>query len=156
LGKTHWGRAQGWLMWSFLAVMRGLPADDPAMAGFLQDLKFFADGVVQTVDDAGAIHAFANDPTSLPETTGTAMVAIGLHEGMRRGWLERAKYAEVAQRMWRFCRDHITPDGRFELVYTEWALPAELYVESSRTVQFGPHIGALLWLANEMTREADA
>jgi hypothetical protein len=24
-------------------------------------------------------------------------------------------------------------------------------VESSKTVQFGPHIGALLWLADEMT-----
>ena len=40
---------------------------------------------------------------------------------------------------------------QFEKVYTEWALPAELYVESSKTVKFGPHIGALLWLANEMT-----
>jgi hypothetical protein len=32
----------------------------------------------------------------------------------------------------------------------EWALPAELYVESSKAVEFGPHIGALLWLADEL------
>jgi rhamnogalacturonyl hydrolase YesR len=36
VGKTFWCRAQGWLMWSFIAVMRGLPKDHPAMAGFLR------------------------------------------------------------------------------------------------------------------------
>jgi hypothetical protein len=151
LGKTFWCRAQGWLMWSFIAVMRGLPKDDPAMAALRRDLEFFADGVVRTADGDGAIHAFANDPATPQETTGTAMVAIALHESVRRGWLARDRYADVAQRMWRFCCQHITNDGGFEKVYYEWALPAELYVESSKTVKFGPHIGALLWLADEMT-----
>ena len=95
----------------------------------------------------------ANDPVSLQETTGTAMVAIALHESIRRGWLPREKYADVAQRMWRFCTRNITAHGDFEKVYYEWALPAELYVESSKTVKFGPHIGALLWLADELTTE---
>ena len=67
-----------------------------------------------------------------------AMVALSLHESMRRGWLHRAKYADVTRRMWRFCRGHITADGGFEKVYVEWALPAELCVESSKTVKFGP------------------
>ncbi len=151
VGKTFWGRAQGWLIWSFTAVLRGLPKADPMREGFLRDLEFFADGVVRTVDGEGSIHAFANDPASLQETTGTAMVALALHESMRRGWLDRRKYADVTQRMWQFCKRHITDDGGFEKVYTEWALPAELYVESSKTVKFGPHIGALLWLADEMT-----
>lgn len=151
LGKTYWCRAQGWLMWSFTAVLRGLPKDDPAYQDLVRDLAFFADGVVRTVNEEGAIHAFANDPSTLPETTGTAMVAIAIHESMRRGWLDRNKYAGVVKRMWHFCRRHITDDGGFEKVYYEWALPAELYVESSKTVRFGPHIGALLWLADEMT-----
>jgi rhamnogalacturonyl hydrolase YesR len=151
LGKTFWCRAQGWLMWSFIAVLRGLPLNAPQRDGFLRDLAFFADGVVKTVDEDGAIHAFANDRSSLQETTGTAMVAIALHESIRRGWLAKPKYAPVADRMWHFCKRHITSDGGFEKVYYEWALPAELYVESSKTVKFGPHIGALLWLADEMT-----
>lgn len=151
LGKTFWCRAQGWLMWAFIAVLRGLPKDHAALSGFVRDLEFFANGVVKTVDEAGAIHAFANDPASLPETTGTAMVAIALHESMRRGWLDRPKYTDLVRRMWNFCKQHITEDGGFEKVYYEWALPAELYVESSKTVKFGPHIGALLWLADEMT-----
>jgi rhamnogalacturonyl hydrolase YesR len=151
LGNTYWCRAQGWLMWSFIAVLRGLPKDDPHRAGFLRDLAFLADGVVRVLDDEGALHAFANDPRSLPETSGTAMVALALHESVRRGWLGRERYADVARRMWQFCSKHITRDGGFENVYTEWALPAELSVESSKTVTFGPHIGALLWLAHEMT-----
>lgn len=151
IGKTFWCRAQGWLMWSFIAVLRDLPDDHPQRESFLRDLKFFADGVVRTMDEDGAIHAFADDRNTPQETTGTAMVAIALHESVRRGWLERVRYAGVAQKMWVFCKRHITPDGGFEKVYVEWALPAELYVESSKTVKFGPHIGALLWLADEIT-----
>jgi rhamnogalacturonyl hydrolase YesR len=153
VGKTFWSRAQGWLIWSFIAVLRGLPQDDPARHGFIRDLEFFVNGILKTVDVDGSIHAFANDPSSLPETTGTAMVALAIHESMRGGWLARSKYSEITQRMWHYCRKHITDDGGFEKVYVEWALPAELYVESSKTVKFGPHIGALLWLAHEMTSE---
>jgi rhamnogalacturonyl hydrolase YesR len=173
LGKTFWCRAQGWLMWTFIALLRGAPVGatlvSPAPVGTratgdtsvaptrtpLRDLEFFADGVARTADADGAIHAFANDPSSLQETTGTAMVALGLHESIRRGWLDRSKYHDLAQRMWNFCRRHITDEGGFEKVYVEWALPAELYVESSKTVKFGPHIGALLWLAHEMTARDD-
>jgi hypothetical protein len=151
IGKTFWCRAQGWLMWSFLAVLRGLPKDHPDRDRFLEDLSFFAAGVAKTVDEDGAIHAFANDPASLAETTGTAMVCLSLHESVRRGWLDRGAYAPLIQRMWAFVQRHVTDEGSLEKVYYEWALPAELYVESSKTVQFGPHIGALLWLAEEMT-----
>jgi hypothetical protein len=154
LGKTFWCRAQGWLMWSFISVLRGMPKDDPAREGFVSDLEFFADGVARVVDREGAIHASADDPQSLPETTGTAMVALAFHESVRRGWLSGEKYSNLAQRMWDFCRNHVTDDGGFEKVYYEWALPAELYVESSKTVQFGPHIGALLWLADEMMTQS--
>lgn len=151
VGKTYWCRAQGWLMWCFTAGLRGMAADDPSRPGVLRDLAFFAHGLAQVVDRDGAIHAFANEPDSPQETSGTAMVALALHESMRRGWLDGQRYGELAQRMARFCFRHVTPDGGFEKVYYEWALPAELHVESSRTVQFGPHIGALLWLADELT-----
>ena len=53
--------------------------------------------------------------------------------------------------MWEFVKKNVTDDGGFEKVYNEWALPAELNCESSKTVKFGPHIGALLWLADEIT-----
>jgi rhamnogalacturonyl hydrolase YesR len=151
IGKTFWCRAQGWLMWGTIAVLRGLSSEHPAYAGLVKDLQFFAAGVARTVDEDGAIHAFANDRTSLQETTGTAMVCLSLHEAIRRGWLDRGQYSGLVQKMWEFVKRHVTEDGGLEKVYVEWALPAELYVESSKTVQFGPHIGALLWLADELT-----
>src|SRR4051812_12483939 len=73
LGKTFWCRAQGWLMWSFMAVMRGLEdtrgmgvspmhsrhelqahgqdAHATELSSFIGDLQFFADGVARTVDE---------------------------------------------------------------------------------------------------------
>src|SRR5437763_9947209 len=58
IGKTFWCRAQGWLMWSFIAVLRGMGVS-PMQQEFLRDLTFFADSVVHIVDADGAIHAFA-------------------------------------------------------------------------------------------------
>ncbi len=151
LGKTYWCRAQGWLMWTFISVMRDLPPSHPAFKGFRDDLEIFAAGCARATDADGAIHAQANDPKSLAETTGTAMVCLSLHESVRRGWLKRETYAPLIQRMWQYCKKYVTDDGGFEKVYYEWALPAELSVESSKTVKYGPHIGALLWLADEIT-----
>jgi rhamnogalacturonyl hydrolase YesR len=151
VGKTFWGRAQGWLIWSFIAVLRGMPADHPEFSKFKADLEYFADHLAKITDADGSIHAFANDPKTPQETTGTAMVALSLHESERRGWLPKGKYSALAHKMASFVNQHVTPDGGFEKVYYEWALPAELYVESSKTVHYGPHIGALLWFADEMT-----
>ena len=151
IGKTFWGRAQGWLIWSFIAVLRGMPTDHPEFANFKKDLEFFADGLGKITDADGAIHAFADKPKTPQESTGTAMVALALHESLRRGWLPKQKYAGVPERMWAFTKKHVTADGGFEKVYTEWALPAELSVKSEETVHYGPHIGALLWTADEMT-----
>ena len=153
LGKEYWCRAQGWLIWAMTAVLRDLPRTDAAFAGFRDDLEFFADGLAKVVDSDGAIHAMADKPETLAETTGTAMVALALHEAIRRGWLTKKKYGPLVERMWQFCKKHVTDDGSFEKVYYEWALPAELFVESSKTVQYGPHIGALLWLAEEITTD---
>jgi rhamnogalacturonyl hydrolase YesR len=150
LGKTFWGRAQGWLIWCFIAGMRDLP-EGPELASFKKDLEFFCDGLMKAVDEDGSIHAFANDRQTLQETTGTAMVALSIHEALRRGWLPKGRYETTMEKMWAFTKKHVTPDGGFEKVYYEWALPAELYVESSKTVKYGPHIGALLWTADEMT-----
>jgi rhamnogalacturonyl hydrolase YesR len=151
LGRTFWCRAQGWIMWSFIAVLRGMPAGHPELARFKSDLAFLADGLARVTDADGAIHAFADDTLSPQETTGTAMVALALHESVRHGWLPHDRHVGSARRMWDFIKRHVTPDGGLEKVYNQWALPAEQLVPSSQTLYDGPHIGTLLWLAEEMT-----
>jgi rhamnogalacturonyl hydrolase YesR len=151
VGKTYWCRAQGWLMWCFISLMRDLPQSHPAFKGFRDDLEVFADGIAKVTDADGAIHAEANKPDTLAETTGTAMVCLSLHESVRRGWLKGESYNPLIQRMWHYVKKYVNDDGGFEKVYYEWALPAEMSVESSKTVKYGPHIGALLWLADEIT-----
>jgi rhamnogalacturonyl hydrolase YesR len=150
IGSTYWCRASGWLMWSFVGVMRFLPPNHPAMAGFKRDLKFFAAGVVKALGPQGCIHGYANDHSSPPESTGTAMCVISIHEAVRNGWIPN-EYGDAMNRMWQFCKKNVTDKGAFESVYYEWAMPAEDGYMETRSVSFGPHIGALLWLADEMT-----
>ena len=53
LGKTYWCRAQGWLIWAIMAVLRDLPAGHPAFKGFRDDLEVFASGLAKATDADG-------------------------------------------------------------------------------------------------------
>ena len=92
-GVTYWTRATGWLLWSITGVLRYLPPAHPDFARFTEDLRGLAEGIARAQDPSGALHLFTNDPASPLETTGTAMVAMGLHEAVRKGWLPALVHA---------------------------------------------------------------
>lgn len=124
LGTTYWTRASGWLLWAIAAVLRDLPPERPEFAGFREDLRHLAAGMTRVQDAGGGFHVLLDDPATPIETTGAAMFASGIHEAVRRGWLDRS-YAEAGARAWRFVQHNITDDGKIRNAYTGWAVPAE-------------------------------
>lgn len=117
LGKSYWTRASGWLLWAMAAGLRH-------GCGEARDFGALAAGMRRALDASGALRLFLDRPDSPLETTGTAMYAMGVHEGVRRGWLPR-DYAESAARAWTFVQRNITPEGKVVNAYTGWAVPAE-------------------------------
>ena len=151
VGTTFWSRATGWLAWSFAAVLRFLPPDDPMHGRFCEQFGLLAMGVAAAVDEAGALHVHTDNHATPRENTGTAMTAIALHEAVRGGWID-ARHGPLTERMWAYNLSGLSDDGHWDNVYTKWALPAEegeTDVERVDYARFGPSMGSLLWAAAE-------
>lgn len=147
LGSTYWTRASGWLLWSITGVLAHLQPPDPRI---LEDLRVLAAGLVRAQDPAGALHVFVDDPSSPPETTGTAMFALGVHESVRRGWLPDS-FSPAAARAWNYVQGRITPEGRITGAYTAWAVPAEQRVIEMDKIDMGWIPGFVLRAAAEFS-----
>jgi rhamnogalacturonyl hydrolase YesR len=151
LGGTYWTRASGWLLWAITAVLRDLPASHPESATFIGNLRSLAAGIARVQDSNGGFHVLLDDNTTPIETTGAAMFASGLHEGIRRGWLD-SRYDDVITRAWRFVQANITPEGKIRNAYTGWAVPAERrQMDQMDRVEMGWIPGFILRTADELT-----
>lgn len=152
LGQTHWTRATGWLLWAMTSVLRYLPETDPRRPAMLYDLEFMANGVARVQDEGGGLHVLLDDPTTPLETTGTAMSALGFHEALRRGWLDR-RHGQMVAAAWEFVKKNITDDGQIVRAFTGWAGPAEerRMVMDHQKQEWVP--GFILRVADELTLE---
>ena len=147
-GVTYWTRATGWLLWSITGVLRHLPPAHPEFARFQEDLRVLAEGIARVQDPSGALHLFTNDPASPLETTGTAMVAMGLHESVRKGWLPKS-FTPPVDRAWSYVQGKLTPEGKIVGAYTGWAVPAEERIIEMDRVSMGWIPGFILSAAAE-------
>jgi hypothetical protein len=129
LGKTYWTRATGWLLWAITSVLRYLPRSAAEAEGFLKDLRSIANGLERVQDVSGGFYVLLDEPSTPLETTGTVMIAVGLHESIHQGWLPDA-FNSMVSGAWQFAKKRITDDGRVLQAYTGWAVPAEKRVMS--------------------------
>jgi len=150
LGRTHWTRATGWLLWAMTSVLRYLPESDPRRPALLYDLEIMAQGIARVQDASGGLHVLLDDPSTPLETTGTAMCAMGFHESLRRGWLDR-RFGAMVGPAWEFVKKNITSDGRIVHAFTGWAGPAEerRMVMDHQKQEWVP--GFILLVSDEMT-----
>lgn len=156
LGDTYWARASGWLMWAMTSLLRFLPENDPRRAGFIADLRALARGVQKTQDASGGLHVLLDDESTPLETTGTAMFADGVHEAIRRGWLDGAEFRPAVEKGWAFVRKNITDDGNIVHAFTGWARPAEerRMVMDHQKQEWVP--GFILRVSDELTMNENA
>ncbi|MGH7997454.1 MAG: glycoside hydrolase family 88 protein [Opitutaceae bacterium] len=153
IGRTYWTRASGWLLWAMTGALRFLPETDPRRAEVLRNLERLAQGLARVQDRSGGFRVWLDDPKAPIETTGTAMFASGIHEAVRRGWLDRRYHAMVAP-AWKLVKSNLMADGRIRHAYTGWALQAEerRLIMDQQDAQWVR--GFILIVADEMTTVA--
>ena len=131
-------------------MLRHLSPSDAQYAGYVADMRRLVEGMTRVQDAGGGFHVHMDDPSTPLESTGSAMFAMGVHEGIRRGWLPLS-YAPAAERAWQFVTSNITPEGKIRRAYTGWAMPAEQGDMSMDKVEMGWIPGFILSAACEMT-----
>jgi rhamnogalacturonyl hydrolase YesR len=156
-GKDFWARGDGWVFAAFAKVLADLPPDHPARAVFVERFKRMAAVLRGTQQPEGYWTRSILDPQQAPgpESSGTAFFTYGYLWGMNNGYLDKAEYAPVVARSWRFLSQvALQGDGKLGYVQPigERAIPGQV-VDQDSTAPFG--VGAFLLAATEMYRFLD-
>ena len=107
----HWSRGNGWAIWAMSEVLLYLPAQHPQYAAILEQFRKHAASLAKFQTHDGFWLNVLDRPDSRPEVSGTAIFTLALARGVRRGWLEAAKFLPVVLKGWEALATQIEPDG---------------------------------------------
>lgn len=151
LGETFWVRASGWLLWTVVESLPYIDSYDPVFDPLCSLLECMANGFLEFQDISGGFHLFVNEPDSPLETTGTIMIARGIHKAVRMGWIDKS-YIELANRAWSYTDTKLDSNGKLTGCYSGWAVSAENRIlDFDRPMEWMP--GMLLMAGAEFTHQ---
>jgi unsaturated rhamnogalacturonyl hydrolase len=156
-GKDFWARGNGWVFAALARVLADVPRDHPSHALFADRFTRMAAALRPAQQEQGYWTRSLLDPGHAPgpESSGTAFFTYAFLWGVNHGYLDRATYAPVAARSWRFLSTvALQPGGKVGYVQPigERAIPGQV-VDKESTAAFG--VGAFLLAASEMVRFID-
>ncbi|GFE90085.1 glycoside hydrolase family 88/105 protein [Steroidobacter agaridevorans] len=96
----YWGRGNGWVAAGMAEVLSVLPPEHPHYNRILQGYKLMMAGLLKYQSADGLWLQLIDQPDFWPETSGSAMFAFALVEGVKRGWLEASAYGPAARKAW--------------------------------------------------------
>lgn len=111
LDEAAWGRGNGFPALGHALALSDWPADDPGRQEVLASFQAHMSAMARHQDPTGMWHQVIDRPESYREFTVTAMTAFAVMRGLRKGWLERAKFGPVADRAWDALRLRIRRDA---------------------------------------------
>lgn len=153
-GKSFWARGDGWVLAGLAKVLADMPQDYKNRPIFVQRFCELAQGVarVQRPDGYWSRSMLCEDDAPGPETSGTAFFCYGLTWGVNHGYLDKATYAPVIDKAWRYLTETaLQPDGSIGFVQPIGEKPDPTRtVDAHSQAPFGT--GAWLLAACEMVR----
>ena len=152
--KDFWARGDGWVLAGLAKVLKDMPHDYRHQPFFVSKYQRLAEGVARLQQPEGYWTRSMADPQHAPgpETSGTAFFTYGLLWGVNNGYLDKATYAPVIDRAWRYLTETaLQADGRIGYVQPigERAIPGQT-VDARSQANFG--VGAFLLAACEYVR----
>lgn len=156
-GKSFWARGDGWVLAGLAKVLADMPKDYRHRDIFVERFRQLAQGVARCQQDAGywSRSMLCEKDAPGPETSGTAFFTYGFLWGVNNGLLDRATYAPVIEKAWRYLQNvALQPDGSIGYVQPIGEKPDPTKtVNAQSQAPFGT--GAWLLAACEMVRYLD-
>ncbi|MGB9626341.1 MAG: glycoside hydrolase family 88/105 protein [Phycisphaerae bacterium] len=92
-----WGRGNGWVVMSYVEVLRNLDRTSPEFARLSADFQRLVRALLAVQDkDTGLWHTVLDRPDSYIETSASAMILYGFAEGTRLGLVDGVDREEAA------------------------------------------------------------
>lgn len=93
-----WGRGDGWMAAGMPMILKYIKADDPYRGKIMDGYVKMMSALLSWQREDGLWGQLVNDPESWEETSGSAMFAFGMLEGVRNGWLPEEPYGAAARK----------------------------------------------------------
>ena len=105
-----WSRGNGWVILSLLDTLRYCPGDMEGRDAVLQIYVRLSSALLRLQHPCGLWRIVPEDEESHLETSGTAMILLGLLRGVEAGYLEKDALARVRRGLYELCT-WIRPNG---------------------------------------------
>lgn len=152
----RWGRGNGWMAAAMPMVLRWIEKDDPNRARILDGYRKMMAALLKWQRPSGLWGQLIDDPASWDETSGSAMFAYGMNEGVREGWLDnRDDYRQAVMKCFKKLASSLDQWGNVPdvCIGTGAKNDRQYYLDRMR-INGDPHGQApLLWLVNSLMRE---
>jgi len=151
-----WGRGAGWMAAGMPLVLKCLRPDHPQYARILAGYRRMMAALLRYQRADGLWGQLVDDPTTWGETSGSAMFAYGMTEGVANGWLERQAYGASVRKAWEVLCGRLDEHGNVSdvCIGTNKKNDRAYYLARER-INGDPHGQApLLWLAGALARLA--
>ena len=149
----RWARGNGWMAAAMPMILRWIEKDDPNRARILDGYRKMMSALLKHQRRSGLWGQLIDDGGSWDETSGSAMFAYGMNEGVREGWLEDPEdYREAVLKSFRKLASSLDACGNVPDVCVGTGAKADRqhYLDRER-INGDPHGQApLLWLVNSL------
>jgi unsaturated rhamnogalacturonyl hydrolase len=151
----HWARGNGWMAAGTTELLRALPASHPLRPRILAGYRKMMAALLQHQTADGMWRQLIDRPESWPESSGTGMFAFAFITGVRRGWLDEARYGPAARKAWLALTGYIDVDGavREVCVGTPTGHDLQYYLDRPRSTGDLHGQAPVLWCAAALLRQ---
>jgi unsaturated rhamnogalacturonyl hydrolase len=149
-----WGRGNGFPALGMALTLTNFPKDHPDYPVLLAAFQTHMKALSRFQDENGMFREVVDYPGAYPEYSGTAMIAIAMSRGIRRGWLDASVYQPIVNRAWQAVLIRTASDGRlFDVAESTGTrgLTREDYLRRAAILDRDPRGGAFaMMLATEI------
>ncbi|MCG2615869.1 glycoside hydrolase family 88 protein [Terrimonas sp. NA20] len=150
---AYWGRANGWVAWATAELLEWLPPDHPSYKKVLDAFRQHMTSLVKYQSDDGFWHQLLTRPDSYRETSCTAMFALAMARGVRKGWLNKS-FKKNALKAWEAVASKIDDSGVVHGICrgTEIGMDEQFYLDR-KTIDNDPRgLGAVITAGIEIAK----
>ncbi|MET0464379.1 MAG: glycoside hydrolase family 88 protein [Chitinophagaceae bacterium] len=150
---AYWGRANGWVAWATAELLEFLPANHPSYKAVLGAFRQHMASLAKYQAADGFWHQVLTRTDSYKETSCTAMFALAMARGVRKGWLNKS-YRKNALKAWEAVASKIDSNGVVKGICrgTEIGMDEQFYLDR-KTIDNDPRgLGAVITAGIEIAK----
>lgn len=151
----HWCRGNGWMAAGMAELLSLMPESHPERPRIMKSYVRMMDTLLSMQRADGLWGQLLDAKEAWSETSGSAMFVYAMITGVRKGWLDAARFAPAVRRGWSALVSHINEDGDIDGVCegTNRSTDREFYLHR-RTLLGNMHGQApILWCASALISE---